>query len=68
MVEDKWGVPAPMELSGEEILKSLGRRLGCLVSGGAVDILSAGRKFVEAISTGTLGPVTLELPGDSPWI
>jgi ribosome biogenesis GTPase A len=68
MVEEKWGVPAPEELPGEEILEALGRRLGCLVSGGAVDILSAGRKFVEAFSTGRLGPVTLELPGDSPWI
>lgn len=68
MVEEKWGVPAPVELSAEEILETLGRRLGCLVSGGAVDILSAGRKFVEAFSTGRLGPVTLELPGDSPWI
>ncbi len=68
MVEEKWGVSAPEEASGEEILESLGKRLGCLVSGGAVDTLSAGRRFVEAFSTGRLGPVTLELPGDSPWI
>lgn len=67
MVEDKWGVEAPEEASDGEVLEALGRRLGRLVSGGAVDLAAAGRQFVEAFSTGRLGPVTLEWPGDSPW-
>ena len=67
MVEAAWGVQAPEEASEGEVLESLGRRLGCLVSGGTVDLAAAGRKFVEAFSTGRLGPVTLELPGDPPW-
>jgi ribosome biogenesis GTPase A len=68
MVEEKWGVRAPSGESGEEVLESIGKRLGCLVSGGIVDTLSAGRRFVEAFSSGRLGPVTLELPGDPQWI
>lgn len=67
MVEEKWGVPAPEEARDEEMLEALGRRLGCLVSGGGVDSLLAARRFLEAFSTGRFGPVTLELPGDSPW-
>lgn len=67
MVEEKWGVPAPKEARDEEMLEALGRRLGCLVSGGGVDSLLAARRFLEAFSTGRFGPVTLELPGDSPW-
>lgn len=67
MVEEKWDVPAPDEAGDGEVLESLGRRLGCLVSGGGVDTLLAARRFVEAFSTGRFGPVTLELPGDPPW-
>lgn len=68
MVENKWSVHVALGASGEEVLETLGRRLGCLVPGGVVDVVSAGRRFVEAFSTGRLGPVTLELPGDAPWI
>jgi len=63
-VEAKWSVAAPDDSPGEEILQALGRRLGCLVSGGAVDLSGAARRFVEAFSTGRLGRVTLELPED----
>ena len=62
MVETKWGVTAPADLPAESVLEALGKRLGCLVSGGAVDITGASRRFVEAFSTGRLGRVTLELP------
>ena len=65
MVEAKWSVGAPAETSDEDVLEALGRRLGCLVSGGAVDLSNAARRFVEAFSTGRLGRVTLEFPGES---
>ena len=65
MVEAKWNVAAPAETSDEDVLEALGRRLGCLVSGGAVDLSNAARRFVEAFSTGRLGRVTLELPEES---
>ncbi|MBQ7262152.1 MAG: 50S ribosome-binding GTPase [Synergistaceae bacterium] len=59
----KWDVE---EADGEDpstTLERVGRRLGCLVTGGAVDRELAGRRLVDAFSTGRLGPVTLELPG-----
>jgi ribosome biogenesis GTPase A len=60
-VEKAWAVP--LDESGPEgTLENLGRRLGCLVAGGAVDREAAARKFLESYSTGRLGRVTLELP------
>lgn len=62
VVERAWSVP--LDDSGPEgTLENLGRRLGCLIAGGAVDSEAASRKFLESFSTGRLGRVTLELPG-----
>lgn len=62
LVEKKWGVSAVPDDS-VAVLESIGRRLGCLVGGGAVDFTLAGRRFLESFSTGKLGPVSLERPG-----
>jgi len=62
VVKDAWGVD-----SGEdpyETLESLGRRLGCLLPGNKVDFTLAGRRFLEAFSSGKLGAFSLERPGD----
>ena len=53
----------PAELT----LERIGRRLGCLVAGGAVNPDLAGRRLVDSFASGKLGPVTLELPGDPLW-
>lgn len=45
-----------------KILELIGRRLGCLVSGGEVNFELAGRRFLDAFSSGKLTPVTLETP------
>lgn len=64
VVEKAWGVP--LDPAGPEAtLDALGRRLGCLVSGGSVDAGAAARKFLESFASGRLGRVTLELP-DAP--
>jgi ribosome biogenesis GTPase A len=60
-VERTWSVPFDEE-GPEATLEALGRRLGCLVTGGAVDLKAASRKFLESFSTGRLGRFTLELP------
>ena len=44
-------------------LERIGRKYGCLVSGGRVDMELAGQKFIEAFSSGRLGRVCLEVPG-----
>ena len=40
----------------------IGRKYGCLISGGRVNMELAGQKFIEAFSSGRLGQVCLELP------
>lgn len=67
VVGDRWGVE---ELDGEPVeltLERVGRRLGCLIAGGAVNGELAGRRLVDSFASGKLGPVTLELPGDPLW-
>ena len=60
-VEEKWGVPAdPGDVVA--VLEGVGRRLGCLVSGGNVDFTLAGRRFLESFSTGKIGSLSLERP------
>ena len=65
-VGDKWEIDLRDE-AAEETLERIGRRLGCLVAGGAVNSELAGRRLVDAFAMGKLGPVTLELPGDPLW-
>ncbi len=61
IVEKKWSVAAHENPS--MTLEALGKRLGCLVSGGAVDQALAGRRLLESFSSGKLGKVSLERPG-----
>ena len=51
----------PVEYS-ENALEEIGKKYGCLISGGRVNLELAGQKFIEAFSSGRLGPVCLELP------
>jgi ribosome biogenesis GTPase A len=68
VVVNAWGIEAPGESDdGAETLERIGRRLGCLVTGGAVNRELAGRRLVDSFAAGKLGPVTLELPGDPLW-
>jgi ribosome biogenesis GTPase A len=59
-----WGV----EVSGDArgALEKIGGRLGKLSPGGAIDLEAAGRAFIEALSAGRLGRISLEHPGSPP--
>lgn len=46
------------------ILERIGRKYGCLISGGRVNMELAGQKFIEAFSSGRLGKICLELPNE----
>ena len=59
----KWNIEE-LDESPSDTLERVGRRLGCLVSGGAVNVELAGRRLIDAFSSGKLGPVTLETPGE----
>ncbi len=54
--------------AGEEepttILEQIGRRHGCLVSGGEVDLRRASEFFIRALRGGKLGRISFEAPGD----
>lgn len=66
VVQSRWELEdadEPVELT----LERIGRRLGCLVSGGAVNFELAGRRLVDSFASGKLGAVTLELPGEPLW-
>ncbi len=59
-VEEKWGTPADSDTGA--VLEGIGRRLGCLVSGGMVDYTLASKRLLESFSTGKLGSFSLETP------
>jgi len=69
ILENKWDIKTRSEQEGEyetqEILRQIGIRLGCLVSGGNINLELAGRRLVESFSTGKLGSVTIEYPNKS---
>ncbi|MDR3254639.1 MAG: 50S ribosome-binding GTPase [Synergistaceae bacterium] len=65
-ISGTWGV----DVSGspEEVVERIGRRLGRLLPGGGVDIESAARAMIDALSSGKLGRLSLERPGShTPW-
>jgi ribosome biogenesis GTPase A len=72
-VKSAWNIEEPegtWEERGEfaeQTLEGIGRRLGCLVAGGNVDMELAGRRLIDSFAAGKLGPVTLEMPGDPLW-
>lgn len=55
----------PIEIENESpaiILEDIGKKYGCLISGGRVNMELAGQKFIGAFSSGRLGAVCLEVP------
>jgi ribosome biogenesis GTPase A len=50
--------------SPAEILEEIGRRRGCLVSGGEVDPHRAAELFLRELRGGLLGRISLEAPGE----
>lgn len=46
------------------MLETIGRRLGCLISGGEIDIHRAAEAFLRELRAGKLGRISLEEPGD----
>jgi ribosome biogenesis GTPase A len=61
-VADAWGLAGSGDGPAESVLEDVGRRLGCLVAGGGVNMELAGRRLVDSFSSGKLPPLTLELP------
>ncbi len=47
-----------------EVLEEIGRRRGCLVSGGEVDLHRAAELFLRELRSGKIGRISLERPGE----
>ncbi|MDR1471816.1 MAG: 50S ribosome-binding GTPase [Synergistaceae bacterium] len=63
---DAWGI----DISGapEDVLERIGKRLGKLAAGGAVNLEESGRAMLDALSNGKLGRISIERPRDpNPW-
>ena len=48
--------------SPEELLEEIGRKRGCLVSGGVVDLARAADLFLNELRGGKLGKISFEKP------
>jgi ribosome biogenesis GTPase A len=48
------------------LLQQVGRRLGCLMAGGGVDLQRASEAFLRELRAGKLGRVSLEEPEPAP--
>jgi ribosome biogenesis GTPase A len=46
------------------VIEEIGRRLGCLVSGGKVDLHRAAEAFLRELRAGKIGRISLEEPGE----
>ncbi|MDR1650340.1 MAG: 50S ribosome-binding GTPase [Synergistaceae bacterium] len=55
-----WNVDA--EGTPRDVLEKIGRRLGKLSRGGRVDMDASGKAFIDALSEGRLGRLSLERP------
>lgn len=53
----------------DDVLLRIGKRLGKLLPGGEVDAEASGKAFIDALSAGRLGALSLERPGElEPWL
>ena len=50
--------------SAHAVLEQIGRRLGCLIAGGGVDLPRAAEAFLRELRAGKLGRVSFESPGE----
>lgn len=60
VVERRWNVARQDDAM--MLFEALGRRLGCLVSGGRIDYELTGRRFLESFASGRIGALSLERP------
>lgn len=63
VLEESYGIEIITDLS-YDILPLIGKKTGCLMSGGRVDRSRAASKLINDYRKGKLGSITLEIPGD----
>ena len=56
--------PITNDVSPEELLNIIGRKRGCIISGGEIDILRVSVMLLDDFRGGRIGNITLETPAD----
>jgi len=54
----------PEGIASEELLKSIGRKRGCIIAGGEIDVLRASAMLLDEFRGGKIGAISLESPED----
>jgi len=54
----------PEGISSEELLERIGRKRGCIIAGGEVDLLRASTMLLDEFRGGKIGAISLETPED----
>jgi len=54
----------PEGIAPEELMKSIGRKRGCIIAGGEVDVLRASAMLLDEFRGGKIGAISLESPED----
>ena len=61
-VQERFKISGLEEKTGIQLLEEAGRKRGCLVSGGVVDLYRAAAIVLDEFRGGKIGKITLELP------
>lgn len=63
MLQDKYKLEdEDFELISYDILEKIGRKRGCVISGGNIDMTKAALCFLEDLKSGKIGNISLDLP------
>lgn len=58
---DKYKLDNNLEIESYEILEMIGKKRGCLIKGGNVDMQKASKIFIDDMKNGKIGNITLDL-------
>ncbi|MDD2852437.1 MAG: ribosome biogenesis GTPase YlqF [Desulfuromonadaceae bacterium] len=64
LVKERYKLPELPETAAAAI-EAIGRRLGCLISGGEINIHRAAEAFLRELRAGKIGRISLEEPGEA---
>ncbi len=61
-LQNRYGIDPEVQQAAEDVLKSIGQRRGCLVTGGVIDTMRTSQILLDEFRGGKLGFITLEKP------
>lgn len=64
-IENKLNQEQPENVNIYEIMLEIGRKRGCIISGGNIDEEKTARIILDEFKNGKLGKITLEIPSDN---